>query len=236
MRLEDLKVFMNSQASRIFENVLLENYKAADSEVEKVKSISIQQINEKFDCTVLSGPHNDKTGPCYCVDDHDHHIQILYTSDILEAFRDEKATVAIMNTYILESEWEDYLTNPDVFVYEFDPNPQSDACSTSGIYSLVIVRGDGAGPFIEEVLDANDKIARHNSEDKCYVIAVTDDLAAELNYEVDGYDLGYIVVSNDCIKKLIDQKEVTLPSVIWHSNKYVLEGINRSDRFIRVTE
>lgn len=227
---------MSLQANRIFKSILLENYKATDSDVEKVKSISIQQINEKFDCTVLSGPHSDKTGPCYCVDDHDHHIQILYTQDILEAFRDEKATVAIMNTYILENGWRDYLTNPDVFVYELNPNPQSDYCSTSGIYSLVVVRGDGAGPFIEEVLDTYAKTALHNNKDKCYVVATTDSVADELDYEIDGYDLGYLIVSNDCIKGLIDQEEVTIPSEIWRINKDVLEGINRSERFIRVTE
>ena len=45
----------------------------------------------------MSGPHNDKTGPCYCIDNHDHEIQILHMQEILEVFEEpELITVALI--------------------------------------------------------------------------------------------------------------------------------------------
>lgn len=209
--------------TKLFESLLLnEGYKENDDDRKRFNSITRQQIEDRFDCTILSGPHDDKTGPCYCVDDHDHEIHILHMKDILEAFKsNDMISVGIISDNIFDEHWGEVLDEDKNDVYEY----------FNGKEHLIVVTGKRAVGFVDEVLDTaeNSDVDLYHRNDKCYVIAVSKSVEAELNRGGFGYDVGDIMwESNELADVFVDQDYVHIPDFIKQPNGFVLKGVESS--------
>ena len=205
----------------LFESILLkEGYKENDNDRKRFNSITRQQIEDRLDCTILSGPHDDKTGPCYCVDDHDHEVHILYMQDILNAFKGQnEVAVAVIDSKTFEENWGGVLEDDDeVFDY----------ISENGKNHIVAVIGKRAEGFIDEVIEQEDEVS---GNEKSFLIAVSRSIDQRINKPYPVYDL-YDIVYDD-LESFVDQKQITIPEDVFADNEYALKGISPNTVFTR---
>lgn len=168
----------------------------------------------------MSGPHDDKTGPCYCVDDHDHEVRILYMQDILNAFKGQnEVAVAVIDSKTFEENWGGVLEDDDeVFDY----------ISENGKNHIVAVIGKRAERFIDEVIEQQDELS---GNEKSFLIAVSRSIEKRINKPYVVYDL-YDIVYDD-LESFVNQKQITIPEDVFADNEYALKGISPNTVFTR---
>lgn len=198
--------------------ILKEDY---DSDHEKFDSITPEMIEYRLECRILSGPHSDKSGPCYCVENPGHEISILYMQDILNAFKGQnEVAVAIIDSKTFAENWGGVLEEDDEEVFDY--------VSKDGNTHIVAVIGKRAEGFVAEVIDQQDYLS---GNEKSFIIAVSRSIEKRINRPYPTYDLGDIVY--DDLDSFVNQKQITIPEDVLADNEYTLKGISSSTVFTR---
>lgn len=196
---------------------------ASNREIRRFNSITIEQIEDRLDCTVLSGPHNDKTGPCYCIDNHDHEIQILHMQEILEVFEEpELITVALIEDGVRSDIdcLEEIEGNENVFEY----------VAENGRCSIVAVTGTDAIRFFEDVVDVADAVSYHV---KCDILAISRRVCETVNRKGHMYDVEELIFDDEFLNNyFIDLSSVEVPMEVKMINSLALKGLGSSFRRI----